>query len=170
MLANIRPLFFDTVVLSNFACVKGGIPLLVKKYHHRGKVTFQVLQEIAKASYSGWEHLDEIENELFQKSGFEKISLNAQEHPHYLSLLRNLGDGEASCIAVAKKRNGIVVTDDRAARNFCKEQDIPITGTLGILKSTCLENSIKPDEADKMLKDMISFGFYSPIHRISDIL
>lgn len=85
-------------------------------------------------------------------------------------LLKNLGDGEASCIACALKRRGIVVTDDRMARNICKEHAIAVTGTFGILKAAYLDGILQIDEADTMLKQMVDFGFYSPVQKISDML
>src|SRR5262249_37525428 len=101
--------------------------------------------------------------------GFQKISLSEGEQDHYLLLLRNLGEGDASCIAAAYERKGIVVTDDRFARNFCQEKAIPVTGTIGILKATCLSGLLEPTHANQMLQKMISSGFSSPIHKIKDI-
>ncbi len=165
-----KPLFFDTVVLSNFAFTQNGIIFLKKRYGERGVVTLQVFQEIAKATYADMQRLTQIDKNLFGKGGFQKTSLTEKELPEYIASLRNLGEGEASCIAAALKRNGTVVTDDRVARNFCKERNIGISGTLGILKAACLDNIIEAHQADQMLSQMISYGFYSPIQKITDIL
>lgn len=165
-----KPLFFDTVVLSNFAFVQGGIAFLKERYRGRGKITLQVLEEVAKAIYAGLSDLEQIESDLLQKNGFEKTSLTTKEQTPYLHLLRNLGDGEASCIAAAFERNAIVVTDDRMARNFCKERNIAVTGTLGILKASYIDGSLQIDDADRMLAQMIACGFYSPVQKISDTL
>lgn len=164
------PLFFDTVVLSNFAFANEGISFLKTRYRKRGILTFQVLQEIAKAIYAGYSQLVTIENEIFSKNGFKKISLTAKEQEQFILLLRILGEGEASCLAAALSHHGIVVTDDRAARNSCKELQIPVTGTLGIMKAACLDGSLDKQKADQMLHQMILQGFYSPINKISDIL
>lgn len=164
------PLFFDTVTLSNFACIKGGIAFLQTRYLQRGHVTLQVLEELAKATYSGFSHLEEVEEQLFKKNGFTKTSLTATEQSAYILLLKNLGDGEASCIACALQRKGIVVTDDRMARSTCKERAIAITGTLGILKAAYLDGILQIEEADTMLKQMVDYGFYSPVQKISDML
>lgn len=63
---------------------------------------------------------------------FQKIKLEVNEHEQYLSFLRNFGSEEASCLAAAIYRKGIVVTDDRMARNYCKENHVPVAGTIGI--------------------------------------
>lgn len=164
------PLFFDTVVLSNFAFAKGGIELLENRYRKRGIITLPVLQEIVKATYADWTHLEKIEKDLLSTGSFQKISLSEIEEHHYMQLLRNLGEGEASCIAAAHERKGIIVTDDRAARNCCQEKTIPVSGTIGLLKAACLDGVLEPEKANQMLKQMISYGFYSPVHKITDIL
>lgn len=164
-----KPLFFDKVVLSNFAFVSNGLTFLKSRYGKRGHITLQVAEEIAKTVYSGFNHLEEISSRLYMQGGFTRTILTLSEHDTYLLLLRNLGAGEASCIAAAEQRDGIVVTDDRMARNMCKERNIPVTGTIGILKGACLDQVLDLDEADGMLKKMIEFGFYSPVQRISDI-
>lgn len=164
------PLVFDTVVLSNFAFAEGGISLLKQRYQMRGMVTLQVIQEITKAIYAGHPMLEHFDDQMFSKNGFRKISLSEKEHADYLILLRQLGEGEASCIAAAIHRKGIVVSDDRMARNTCREKDIPITGTIGILKAAYINDDIDLKTADDMLQQMIKHGFYSPISKISDVV
>lgn len=165
-----KKLFFDTVVLSNFAFISSGLIFLKERYGKRGHVTLQVIEEIAKTAYSGFNYFEEVDRILFGKGGFIKTSLATSEEDVYLTLIRNLGTGEASCIAAAERREGIVVTDDRLARNICKERSIAVTGTVGILKAACLDAILDPDKADDMLQEMIHFGFYSPVQRISDVL
>ena len=189
-----KALFFDTVVLSNFAYAEGGIVFLKKRYQSRGTVTLQVLEELAKAHFAGWQQFEQLEKQLFVKvdvkvdvksdvksdvkgdikgdvkGGFIKTTLTLQEQQHYISLLKNLGDGEASCIAAAAESGAIVVTDDRTARNFCKERTIPVSGTIGILKAACLDGILSIGQADCMLEQMISSGFYSPVQKITDIV
>lgn len=114
--------------------------------------------------------LHAIEKDLLGSEGFQIASLTKQEQSHYLNLLRILGEGEASCITMAYKRNGIVVTDDRVARNICREKSIAMTGTIGVLKAAYLEGILELSQADNMLSQMISCGFYSPIQQISEVI
>ena len=88
----------------------------------------------------------------------------------FVDLLRVLGSGEASCVALACHRGGIVVTDDRAARSCCAEREIPVTGSIGILKALCIDRTITQEEADATLARMVDAGFFSPVRRISDLL
>lgn len=163
-------LFFDTVVLSNFAFTKDGIIFLKNRYQGRGIITLQVFQEIAKATYADWKPWDQIEKKLLTVGGFQKTSLTEKEQSLYILLLRTLGEGESCCIAAAHERKGVVVTDDRVARNCCKEKNIMVSGTIGILKAACLDGILEADQANHMLSQMISHGFYSPVHKITDIL
>jgi predicted nucleic acid-binding protein len=97
-------------------------------------------------------------------------SLAAGEREVYRELLRILGSGEASCIACAKARGGVVVTDDKTARDCCAERGVAFTGTIGILKACALDGTLSPGAADAVLQAMIDAGYYSPVTRISGLL
>lgn len=163
-----RLYLFDTVTLSNFA-LAGSINLLIRRYGIRLLVTEEVLDEIAEGIACGYSALNEIER-LVNKNTFTRVILNPSEREFFHHLLRQMDSGEASCIAGAKSRNGIVVTDDRLARSACDEREIAYTGTIGILKASCNNNLISPEEADHLVKRMEENGFYSPVKRISGIL
>lgn len=96
--------------------------------------------------------------------------MNQTERRTYIDLNRQLGKGEASCIAVAKEQGLVVVTDDRTARRCCSQMDVAVTGTIGILKASLLDGQIAANQANKILQKMISFGFYSPIRKIDDLI
>jgi len=81
-----------------------------------------------------------------------------------------LGSGEASCIALAKHRGGVVVTDDLLARRICSLHGVQVSGTIGILKAMCIDTDISADAADALLANMVTVGYHSPVRRISDLL
>ena len=85
-------------------------------------------------------------------------------------MIVHLGKGEASCIAYAKERDVIVVTDDRSARKHCSQMKIPMTGTIGILKASVLDGHLKLDQADNILSKMTDAGYYSPLRSLADII
>ena len=101
---------------------------------------------------------------------FMLVSLSRKEHEQFLDLISHLGKGEASCIAYARRRSAIVVTDDRTARKQCSLMKIPVTGTVGILKASVLDGQIPLDQADDILQKMIKAGYYSLLRSISDIM
>lgn len=157
---------FDTVVLSNFTLI-GELELLRRRYAVSGLVTTEVLDEVAKgiaAGYALTPVLDLVDTD------FDVITLDGEERRVFQELLRFLGAGEASCVAVASRRGGVVVTDDRAARNACQDLTIHFTGTVGIFKASCRDRLLTLVDADAMLERMREVGFYSPVKRISDII
>jgi predicted nucleic acid-binding protein len=157
---------FDTVALSNFL-LSESISVLEKRYRKRGIITWEVYDEIT-AGMQAYPPLKDVDK-LIDKKIFKLISLSRNEHKNFLELIGHLGKGEASCIACAKERAAIVVTDDRTARKQCASMKIQFTGTVGILKASMLDGQISLSQADEILLRMISAGFYSPIRSISTI-
>lgn len=158
---------FDTVSLGNFLLIKAAY-ILETRYRGHGMITRQVHDELT-SGFGEYPALKDV-NKIMDGGTFQRISLSKEERKHYEGLIGHLGKGEASCIAVAKARSGIVVTDDRAARTTCHSLGVPVTGTLGILKAAVLAGQINAETADRHLLDMVKAGFYSPVDRISDII
>ena len=159
---------FDTAVLSNFA-LAGRIALLRQRYAKHGAVSCEVLAEIAAGIAAGHERLRSVFS-LVDDRSFRMLSLSEAERNVYVRLRRNLGSGEASCLALAGTRHAIVVTDDRMARGVCDELGLRYTGTVGILVASCREKMLSPEEADGVLAAMIDAGFFSPVNRITGVL
>ena len=60
------------------------------------------------------------------------VTLSANEQAHFERMREVLGDGEASCLAVARGRNGTIITDDRDARRYARRLRVAISGRLGV--------------------------------------
>jgi predicted nucleic acid-binding protein len=60
------------------------------------------------------------------------IELTDDERALAERLHQTLGRGEAACIALAKSRQWLVLTDDRDARRAAREAGLIISGTLGL--------------------------------------
>jgi predicted nucleic acid-binding protein len=158
---------FDTVALSNFL-LSDSIFILENRYRRRGLITFEIYDEIS-AGMMEYPKLKQIDR-LVDDETIKLVSLSRQEREHFRELIVHLGKGEASSIAYAKDRNIIVVTDDRSARKHCSQMNIPVTGTIGILKASVLDGHLKLDQADKVLSKMTDNGYYSPLRSIADII
>lgn len=163
-----RLFFFDTVSLANFA-LAGKMRLLVERYGQCAILTSEVLSEVENGISKGLEKLESIET-LAAGRHLTLTQLTSSERQSKISLLRNLGSGEASCIACAIHRGGVVVTDDRAARAACKDFDIPVTGTIGIMLALVRAEKLSVNDADTVLLEMIRQGFYSPVNSISCLM
>jgi predicted nucleic acid-binding protein len=158
---------FDTVVLSNFL-LSDSIFILENRYRRRGLITFEIYDEIS-AGMMEYPKLKQIDS-LVDDETIKLVSLSGQERVNFRELIVHLGKGEASCIAYAKERDVIVVTDDRSARKHCSQMKIQVTGTIGILKASVLDGHLKLDQADKVLSIMTDAGYYSPIRSLADVI
>ena len=164
-----RRFFFYTVTLANFA-LGGRFGLLADRYGTSLQVTEQVRVELAAGRTGGHAGLEAVEDALSAGAISEAGPMDTAERELFAELLRTLGTGEASCIALAVGRDGVVVTDDRTARRCCAGRGIPVTGTIGILRALCADRIVSAEEADALLARMVAIGFYSPIRRVSDLI
>jgi predicted nucleic acid-binding protein len=97
------------------------------------------------------------------------LELSLAEQDIYRDLAQSLGDGEASCLAVAMSRGAIVLTDDKDARKEAGRLGISVSGTLGVLKA-CVERGIlNLSEADRLLQAMVDGGYRSPVKSIRKV-
>ncbi len=163
------PHYFDTVTLSNFVLC-GGIGLLVSRYGPSLILTEQVRVELAQGRSAGYVQLAQIEEEVAKGSVSVATTLSPSEVITFRDLILTMGSGEAACIAMARYRGGIVVSDDLLARRTCTAHGVPVTGTIGILKAMCISGQLASGAADALLTGMVAKGFHSPVRRISNLL
>jgi predicted nucleic acid-binding protein len=157
------------VVLSNFA-LAGALDLLISRYGSRAMITAEVLVEVSEGVVAGYAALQPIEDAVLDGRISQASAISAAERKVFNELLRTLAAGESSCVACAQARDGVVVTDDKTARQCCAERTVRFTGTIGILKACTGEGSISHAQADTILQSMIAAGYHSPVRRISDLL
>lgn len=150
----------DNTVLSNFAKVNR--LNLLKKAFKKVYVTEHVLGEFKRG----------VERCVLPNLSidFEVLKLRDEEFELYNSLRVKLGKGEASCLAIAKKRGMKILTDDSDARKIANILGVPVSGTVGVLVRCIERNVISKEEGNQILKDMISKGFYSPISDLNEIV
>ena len=156
--------FFDSVTLSNFA-LADGLHILTARYRRRGFVTSQVMDELTRGVAAGYLPLAAC-LELVDKDSLRLVALDKAEQTTLRQLITHLGHGEAGTIAAAHHRQGVVVTDDRAARQTCNEMAIPLTGTIGILQASIRDHQLTLSDANGILHKMIEAGFHSPVKRL----
>ena len=156
--------FFDSVTLSNFA-LADGLDVLAARYRGHGFVTTQVVDELTRGVTAGYAPLAGC-LVLVDKGILRPVSLDQAERITFGQLVAHLGQGEAGTIAAAKHRQGVVVTDDLAARRTCADMDIPVTGTIGILLVAVRDRQLTMVAANELLHRMITAGFHSPVRRL----
>lgn len=97
------------------------------------------------------------------------IELTDDERLMAERLNQTLGRGEAACIALAKSRQWMVLTDDRDARRISKELGFIVSGTLGALMNLVRNSVLSLAEADKLLETMKQNGYRCPISSLSEL-
>ena len=89
--------------------------------------------------------------------------------PAFISIITDLGQGEAEVLALAcEERDALVIVDDALARRIAKLRGLRITGTAGIFLKAKAENHIS--EIKPFLNKMKDIGFYLTGNLIADIL
>jgi predicted nucleic acid-binding protein len=76
----------------------------------------------------------------------------------------NIGLGEAECIAIGKKKNVAVASDDLRARRAAVEElgRSSVTGTLGLLREAVAKQGMTPEQAFAAYNLMVANGAYLP--------
>lgn len=151
----------DTTVISNFAKT-GHLTLLKAILGDNGVTTVQVMEEFEVGIKRGKYPNLEIPLKV--------IELTEKERELYTLLNQSLGKGEASCIAVAKFRGGILLSDDYDARKKARLLSVKVSGTIGVLVLGVRKGVIELEDANGILHEMIKKGFYSPIKRLEEVM
>jgi len=97
------------------------------------------------------------------------LSLTETECEACDELMPPLGEGEAACLALARNRSYAFLTDDRVVRREARRLGIPLSGTIGVLKTLVDERHISLEEADKTLQQMIVLGYRSPFESLGEM-
>jgi predicted nucleic acid-binding protein len=97
------------------------------------------------------------------------IELTDDERALAKRLHQTLGRGEAACIALAKSRQWLVLTNDHDARRAAREAGLIISGTLGALMNLVRSNAISLAEADEFLTTMKRTGYRCPVNSLSEL-
>jgi predicted nucleic acid-binding protein len=154
-------LLLDNTVLSNFALVDR-IELLTNALGSQVATTPQVIAEFNEGVTRG--RLPETKLDWL-----EVINLETEEETLFQELLIRVNAGEAACLAVASRRNGRILTDDRDARKLAAQLQVPVSGTLGILLRLVQIGALKLSEANEILGRMISRGYRSPVQKLEEL-
>ncbi len=98
------------------------------------------------------------------------VRVKKEEIELYNSLRVRLEEGEASCLAIAKKRSLKFPTDDYDARKVANIIGIPVSGTVGVLTLCVKRGMLFKEQGNEILKNMILKGFYSPVESLDEVM
>lgn len=162
----------NTTIISNFAAV-GRLDIL-RDLLGQLFITTEVYAEIQDGLAEGYEFYAGIElhMSLFIPDGWLHLtSLQDDEEFRIFSTMpAALHRGEASCLAVAVRREMAFLTDDARARAVAHGLHVLVSGTLGVLVSAVKEKLLTLETADSLLNQMIQAGYRSPHGTLVELL
>lgn len=156
-------ILIDNTVLSNFA-LTGELFLLEDYCKGRGSTTSYVIAEFERGVKEGI-FLD------VKLGWLKKVNLeDTKEESLFASLIKRLGSGEASCLAIAIHRKYDLLTDDMAVRKIALREGVRLSGSIGILLELIRLKRINLEMGNKILETFIKYGYFSPVSRLEDFL
>ncbi len=157
-----EPIFFDTDNLACFLWVdnRAILPLL---FPGRIFVSEQVEKEVIKVPYL------RSRFEILQTHGAIKsisIEMDTPEEEEYYKLIdtsdrskKIIGAGEASCMVLAKFRNGIIASNNTIdIHDYCVANNIKQIKTGDILQLACKKKFITEEDCEKLWQEMLAAG------------
>ncbi len=159
---------FDCCVVSNFAQA-GALDILEDLYRGKAVITDFVSAEILRGIQAGHARLGAVTKAV--RIGWLKETglRSAEEKRLFETLSISLGLGEASSIAVAKRRGFHFASDDKVARAEAARLEVPLTGTLGVLLKAVRTGICDLRTAEGYLGKMIEAGFFSPVRSLREV-
>jgi len=162
----------NTTVLSNWAAI-GEVDVL-RKLFARIYVTTEVYEEVRAGFDEGYAFYESVVQAVAGIKGGTWIEITSVIGPAELRLFSEaparLHCGETSCIAVAKERGWLFLSDDADARKHAQRLGVTTSGTLGCLV-LAVERRLAPLEtANAWLQEMRRHGYRSPVAALQEIL
>jgi len=156
-----QPVVLDTTVLSNFASTDsiGWVVELLE----RPIVVSAVRDELERGVEAGHHYLEEA----IEAIGNDIELVEPEEYPPFHKAELDVGERESMAVALAQE--GVLATDDLAAREAAGSHKLPITGSIGLLVLGIERDLIDVETADRWLTTWrAQRSYHSPIERISE--
>ena len=144
-----RPTVLDATVLSNFAYLDQSPRLQTLS---RPVVPAAVRDEI-EAGAADYPFLTTATDSFSDTLPVVTLGDGSGGVPTPLSTA--LDPGEAEAFAIAESHDGLLVTDDGAARDLARERNVQFTGTIGVLIELVDEETIDEETGDEWLKRLV---------------
>jgi predicted nucleic acid-binding protein len=162
----------NTTVLSNFAAIDA-----LHRLHELFEAVFlptEVYQEIQRGLEEGYTFYSGVEEVLHPRveNGWLRLTSLKDEGEvlAFSGMPGQLHAGEASCLAIARQRNWLLLTDDKAARRHAADLKVDVSGTLGCLLLGIERNLWTLEQANGWLARIIAFGFHSPVTDLASLV
>ena len=135
--------------------------------------TINKLEIPFRLSYTYIMNKDAVEDELLSPAGLGKELISYGLVPVDISIdefylaeeygrhFRKLSVYDRIALAIAKCRKITLLTGDRALRKAAKQENVPVTGTLGILDQLWDQRRITEEEYEECLKCLLNNNGYA---------
>lgn len=160
----------NNTVLVNF-CLVDRLDIL-RTLFGKVYVTHEVREEVLRGLDEGYGFMARAEREIGvgAEAWLELVGFDTPaEEQSFREFADRLSFGEASCLALARHRGWLVLTDDEAARRRLRRERLAVTGTLGILKLAVERGMLSVEEGNDLLRQIIASGYRSPYDDLLDI-
>lgn len=162
----------NTTTLSNFATINQ--LALLRQLFSTLYLPTEVYEEISIGLAEGYQFYEGIKEFIYplNPDGWLKLTsfANDVELQELANLPNTLHAGESACLAIARHRHWLFLTDDRVARQVAKQWRIPLSGSIGYLVMAVEQKHCPLSIANKYLQQMIESGYYSPYSDLSPLL
>lgn len=158
------PAVLDATVLSNFASTDAlwVLPAVLP----RPQTVPAVQTELEHGIAEGYTFLKRADAALD-----EEIPVVDLPTPVPEEIATALDPGEAEAIHVAQSGGGTLVSDNRDARTLAETEELPVTGSLGVLVRGIKQDELDVETADSWLKHwQQEHEYYSPVESVSELL
>lgn len=141
----------DCDLISTFAKINK-ISLLENLFpNHQMVITTCVYDELVRVKVYGFSFPSRI-----LQSNIKLINIQEEERITFEDFLYDyrIHIGEAEGIAIAKHRNGIFLTNDSKAIEFCKEKDVKVLSLKEILRKIAAGKLVSKNEMTGLIRDI----------------
>ena len=130
-------------------------------------VTPAVKTEIERGRDHGHEYLATAVAAIGDTIPVRTVSTQASEPTSRIEL----DAGEAESLRGAIATEGAIATDDLAARQAATQQDVPVTGSVGLLVYCVSRGELSQETADDWLTTWREKrGYYAPVESIVEVM
>jgi predicted nucleic acid-binding protein len=151
----------DTTVLSNFAHIQRS-DLLKFVLRSNAVTTAVVLAELKVGVVLGW--VPRCDWSWLPVTALTNVEQNLAADYN-----TKLDPGESECLAIARQRALVFVSDDFAARRLAQQEGVAVSGTIGMLQELVAVRLLTLAEADAYLAIMVGRGYRAPLRSLRDL-
>jgi predicted nucleic acid-binding protein len=162
----------NTTVLSNFAAIES-IGML-HELHGELFIATEVYEEIRDGLEEGYAFYGDVVRHIYPMApdGWLRLTslVDDEEFGLFASMPSRLHQGEAASLAIAQRRDWVLLTDDQAARRWAIEQGVRLSGTVGCLVLGVERGLWSVARGNGCLSRMVQAGFFAPVPDITVLL